>query len=76
VLIIACGALAREIIDLIKINNWHHMDLTCLPAKYHLYPEKITTAVELAVKKTYFEIQKYFYCIRGLWHWWIVRKKM
>jgi len=51
VLIIACGALAREIIDLIKINNWHHMDLTCLPAKYHLYPEKITTAVELAVKK-------------------------
>ena len=23
VLIIACGALAREIIDLIKLNNWH-----------------------------------------------------
>ncbi|MDA9582745.1 aldehyde dehydrogenase family protein [Amylibacter sp.] len=51
VLIIACGALAREIIDLIKLNNWQHMDLTCLPAKYHLYPEKITGAVELAVKK-------------------------
>ncbi|MDC1376631.1 DUF1638 domain-containing protein [Amylibacter sp.] len=51
VLIIACGALAREIIDLIKLNDWHHMDLTCLPANYHLYPEKITTAVELAVKK-------------------------
>jgi hypothetical protein len=51
VLIIACGALAREIIDLIKLNNWQHMDLTCLPAKYHLFPEKITGAVELAVKK-------------------------
>ena len=26
VLIIACGALAKEIIDLIKLNNWQHMD--------------------------------------------------
>lgn len=27
------------------------MDLTCLPAKYHLYPEKIVSAVEQAVTK-------------------------
>lgn len=45
VLLLACGALAREILDLIKINNWSHMDLQCLPAKYHLYPDKITAAV-------------------------------
>ena len=51
VLIIACGALAREIICLIKLNNWQHMSLTCLPANYHLYPEKITGAVETAVLK-------------------------
>lgn len=51
VLIIACGALAREIIALIKLNNWQHMDLKCLPAKYHLYPEKITDAVASAIKK-------------------------
>lgn len=49
VLIIACGALAREILALIKINDWQHMSLTCLPAKLHLYPEKITEAVEAAV---------------------------
>ena len=48
VLIIACGALAREIISLIKLNNWRHMSLTCLPANYHLFPEKITGAVEAA----------------------------
>lgn len=50
-LIIACGALAREIIALKKMNGWDHLDLTCLPAIYHVYPEKITQAVEDAVLK-------------------------
>ena len=51
ILLIACGALAREILDLKKANGWDHMDLTCLPAKLHLYPEKITKAVTEAVAK-------------------------
>ena len=51
ILLIACGALAREILDLKSINGWDHMDLTCLPAKYHLYPEKITQAVKDSVAK-------------------------
>lgn len=51
VLILACGALAREILALVKLNGWGHMDLTCLPAKYHLYPDKIVTVVEQAVIK-------------------------
>ncbi|MGC3937650.1 DUF1638 domain-containing protein [Roseobacter sp. EG26] len=51
VLLIACGALAREILDLKAANGWAHLDLTCLPAKYHLYPEKITQAVREAVTK-------------------------
>ena len=51
VLILACGALAREILTLFRLNKWDHMDLTCLPAKYHLYPEKIVDAVEAAVTK-------------------------
>ena len=50
-LIIACGALAREILALKELNSWDHMDLTCLPANYHLYPDKITGAVEAAVHK-------------------------
>lgn len=51
ILLIACGALAREILDLRAANGWTHLDLTCLPAKLHLYPEKITAAVEETVEK-------------------------
>ena len=51
ILLIACGALAREILDLKAHNSWDHMDLTCLPAKLHLYPEKITEEVRKAVAK-------------------------
>lgn len=51
ILLIACGALAREILDLKAANGWTHLDLTCLPAKYHLYPDKITQAVRDAVSK-------------------------
>jgi len=49
-LIIACGALAREVLALIKLNNWQHMELQCLPADLHLRPEKIPDAVEAAVE--------------------------
>lgn len=51
ILLIACGALAREILDLKAANGWAHLDLTCLPANLHLYPDKITAAVEAAVVK-------------------------
>ena len=49
ILLIACGALAHEVLALIKANDWHHMDLQCLPANLHLYPDKITGAVAKAV---------------------------
>jgi len=51
ILLIACGALAREILDLKAANNWQHMDLTCLPAIWHLHPDKITQGVRDAVAK-------------------------
>lgn len=51
VLVIACGALAREILALIQMNNWSHMDLTCLPAILHNHPERIADAVEQAIAK-------------------------
>ncbi len=51
VLLLACGALAREILALIEANAWSHMDLKCLPAKLHLYPDQIPDAVEEAVTK-------------------------
>jgi hypothetical protein len=51
ILLIACGALAHEILALKAANGWSHMDLQCLPAKLHLWPEKIIPAVEEAVAK-------------------------
>jgi hypothetical protein len=49
VLVIACGALAHEIIALRAANGWGHLDLACLPAILHNRPEKIAPAVEAAV---------------------------
>lgn len=44
-LIIACGALARELQLLINANAFTHLDLTCLPATLHNRPELIPGAV-------------------------------
>ncbi|WP_340110263.1 DUF1638 domain-containing protein [Pikeienuella sp. HZG-20] len=51
VLLIACGALAREILALKRINGWAHMELVCLPAKLHLTPDRIPDAVRGAVRR-------------------------
>ncbi|MDQ2088453.1 DUF1638 domain-containing protein [Marimonas arenosa] len=51
ILVIACGALAREILALIEINGWDHIDLQCLPAILHNTPEKITGRVVEAIEK-------------------------
>ncbi|MEJ6398814.1 DUF1638 domain-containing protein [Yoonia sp. 208BN28-4] len=51
VLLIACGALAREIIALRDANGWDHLDLQCLPAILHNHPEKIVPAVQETVAR-------------------------
>ena len=49
ILLIACGALAHEILALTSTNGWDHLDLHCLPANLHLWPDRIPAAVEAAV---------------------------
>ena len=51
ILLIACGALAHEILALKRLNGWDHMTLHCLPAKLHLHPARITAAVAAEVEK-------------------------
>ncbi|MEM0922995.1 MAG: DUF1638 domain-containing protein [Pseudomonadota bacterium] len=48
-LVIACGALAREILALKAANGLEHLTLTCLPAKLHLFPEQIPDAIRAKV---------------------------
>ncbi len=60
VLILACGALAREIIALKDLNGWDHFVLQCLPADLHLYPDKIPDAVEAVVRQSKDNFAKIF----------------
>jgi hypothetical protein len=46
VLVLACGAIAREVLTLIELNDWTHVDLRCLPAQLHSRPERIPAAVD------------------------------
>jgi hypothetical protein len=43
--VIACGALAREILAVCDANRLTHIDLTCLPAIWHVYPDRIAPAL-------------------------------
>jgi Protein of unknown function (DUF1638) len=59
VLLIACGALAREIVDLIERNKWTAFDIQCLPAKWHNTPQFIVPAMRekiFAAKRKYHKI--------------------
>ena len=49
VLVIACGALARELVALRRLNQWHHIDLACAPAELHNRPERIAPAVRAII---------------------------
>jgi len=48
-LLIACGALAREIAALKRANGWSALDVRCLPAELHNRPERIAPAVRAAI---------------------------
>ena len=50
VLLIACGALSREIVALQRLNGWDHLTLRCLPAILHNSPEKIPGEVQKAIR--------------------------
>ena len=46
VLVLACGALAREVLAVIELNGWQNVTVRCLPAKLHSRPERIAPAVD------------------------------
>ena len=50
ILVIACGALAREIAALRTANDWPHLDVRCLPSELHNRPERIPGAVREAIR--------------------------
>ena len=49
-LVIACGALARELLAVIEASNWQHLSVQCLPADLHNRPQRITEAVRQKIR--------------------------
>jgi hypothetical protein len=50
ILLIACGALGREIAALRRANGWQSVDVRCLPAQLHNRPERIAPAVREEIR--------------------------
>ena len=47
--IIACGAIAREVLAIKDQHGLSQIDLKCLPAIWHVYPDKIAPAMREAI---------------------------
>ena len=60
VLLISCGALAREIVDLIETNGWQAFDVSCLPAKWHNTPGLIVDGVRNKIRAAANRYEKIF----------------
>jgi hypothetical protein len=50
-LIIACGALARETLAVIEQAGWTNLSITCLPAIWHNYPDRIPEGVRQKIRE-------------------------
>jgi len=51
VLLLACGALSHELVQLQSLNQWRHVRIRCLPAGLHNTPDKIPAAVREAIER-------------------------
>ena len=60
ILVLACGALAREILAIRTLNKWAHVDVRCLPARLHLVPAEIPGAVEAKLRAAAGEYERVF----------------
>jgi hypothetical protein len=59
-LVIACGALAHEIVWLQKVNGWTQIDLQCLDAELHNKPKLIPQKLRAALEKNRGQYQYIF----------------
>ena len=49
-LVIACGALAREVMALVRRHGWSGLEVQCLPAVWHNHPERIPDGVREKIR--------------------------
>jgi hypothetical protein len=51
VLVLACGAIAREVLAVVRTGGWQHVHVRCLPAQLHTRPERIAPAVDAKLRE-------------------------
>lgn len=57
-LIIACGAIAHELMAVIRANGWQDVCVQCLPADLHNTPQRIPAAIEAKLEATRGQFQQ------------------
>jgi hypothetical protein len=60
VLVIACGAIARELVRIKNMNEWNHIEFQCLPAELHNTPDRIPVAVAAKIEAAVSQYDKVF----------------
>ena len=50
-LVLACGALAGEVLAIVQANGWQHVEVRHLPPKLHATPRRIPRALEEALQE-------------------------
>ena len=60
ILIIGCGALAHEINEIIRLNNWKNITLKCLNANLHNRPEKLPAKIKYVIDQHIEDYNKIF----------------
>jgi hypothetical protein len=59
-LVIACGAIAKELVQIKRVNHWDHMEIQCLPAELHNRPDTIPGAVAAKLEQAREQFDKVF----------------
>jgi len=60
ILVIACGAIARELVRIKTLNRWDHIVFQCLPPQLHNQPERIPAAVRAKIESQSCQFRKTF----------------
>ena len=60
VLLLACGALARELLALKRLGGWDRVAIECLPAQLHNTPQEIPEAVRAKLEEVKDSFDKVF----------------
>jgi hypothetical protein len=60
-LVIACGMIAREVLAVKDQLALDHLELTCLPAEFHYYPDRIAPAMDKAISEAKAEGYKHIF---------------